>query len=393
MITRPVQVLSAVLAGFILLLIACEKPKSHELSVLSGKNKPIPILYFYSADCGICEKIKDNVFPWVESTYGVKLDIYYLNIDKNTNIRKLLYIEKKLGYKSTSFPVVFVGTNEAAGEDAIMMRMPDMMNAVLSNPESIDRALLIYKAFTPDASGNNAVRERLGIISVIGAGLLDGINPCAFSTLIFLIAFLAFLEFDRRRILITGVFYTLGVFLAYLGVGIGAFETLKALSVFKVIALIIKYASIGLLALVFVLSLVDLIRYMITKKSDFILHMPDAIKRKIHENIHSKLKSGNLFIAAFILGVVIAFFELACTGQVYLPTILYIINVPDLRLQGLALLVLYNICFIVPLVAVFVAAYAGMSSKLMESVFKKNLLLIKILLTLIFGFLLWYVVK
>jgi cytochrome c biogenesis protein CcdA len=55
----------------------------------------------------------------------------------------------------------------------------------------------------------------------------------------------------------------------------------------------------------------------------------------------------------FITGVVISIIELACTGQVYLPTILFVLGVPELRLQAGVYLVLYNLMFVLPLVVVF----------------------------------------
>jgi len=66
---------------------------------------------------------------------------------------------------------------------------------------------------------------------------------------------------------------------------------------------------------------------------------------------------------ALVTGAVISLIELACTGQVYLPTIIFVLGVPALRVRGLLYLLLYNVLFIVPLIIVFLLAYWGTTSE------------------------------
>lgn len=66
---------------------------------------------------------------------------------------------------------------------------------------------------------------------------------------------------------------------------------------------------------------------------------------------------------AFVTGVVVSLIELACTGQVYLPTIVFVLGAPQMRSRALAYLLLYNVLFVLPLVIVFVLAYWGTTSE------------------------------
>ena len=75
----------------------------------------------------------------------------------------------------------------------------------------------------------------LDIWTVIGAGLLDGVNPCAFATMIFLISYLSVRKRQGRELLATGVAFTTGVFLAYFGVGLGLLRFLTALPILTTI--------------------------------------------------------------------------------------------------------------------------------------------------------------
>jgi cytochrome c biogenesis protein CcdA len=102
----------------------------------------------------------------------------------------------------------------------------------------------------------NTIVERfrsMGIWTVIGAGLLDGINPCAFATMIFLISYLSLRKRRGHELLLAGAAFTLGVFVTYLGVGLGFLRFLSGLSilhqigrwVYGVTALLCLFLAVG----------------------------------------------------------------------------------------------------------------------------------------------------
>jgi len=68
-------------------------------------------------------------------------------------------------------------------------------------------------------------------------------------------------------------------------------------------------------------------------------------------------------LASLVLGFGVSLVELACTGQVYLPTIIFVLGIPAWRTQASLALVIYNVMFIVPLVGVFLLVYYGTTSQ------------------------------
>jgi cytochrome c biogenesis protein CcdA len=74
--------------------------------------------------------------------------------------------------------------------------------------------------------------------------------------------------------------------------------------------------------------------------------------------------------------------ELACTGQVYLPTIQYMLR--SGRSGAAWPLFLYNCAFIVPLVIVFLLAFTGMRSETLVEWQKENITIVKVLTGLLF---------
>jgi len=87
---------------------------------------------------------------------------------------------------------------------------------------------------------------------------------------------------------------------------------------------------------------------------------------------------------AAVTGFIVSLLELACTGQVYLPTIMFISTIPDLKVNALFYLLFYNLMFILPLVLVFSFTYWGTTSAQWAELTQKNFGNIKMAMTLIF---------
>ena len=83
--------------------------------------------------------------------------------------------------------------------------------------------------------------------------------------------------------------------------------------------------------------------------------------------------------------MVISLLELACTGQVYLPTIIFVSSIPELRVRAIGYLVLYNVLFILPLVVVFVLAYYGTTSKDLTRFLQRNAATVKLGMVILFA--------
>ena len=65
------------------------------------------------------------------------------------------------------------------------------------------------------------------LFAVIGGGMIDGINPCMFTVIIFFTAYLSYLKKAKKEIVIAGMLFTVAVFLTYYAVGLGLLGVLK----------------------------------------------------------------------------------------------------------------------------------------------------------------------
>lgn len=197
---------------------------------------------------------------------------------------------------------------------------------------------------------------------IIGAALLDSINPCVFGVLIFLIAFMTKMFKNPHKMLLGGLLYTGVVYVTYLLLGIGF---LKLTVSFGFSAAIYWIAAI-IAILAGVLEIKDFFWY----GKWFSLKMIPGADQRIRlytqkiEQLHHK-DGWFAYIAAALLGIFVVLVELPCTGAPYLA-ILAILGAGNYA-QGLSLLLLYNFIFILPLFVIIGVAYFGKSSKVLEA--------------------------
>lgn len=108
------------------------------------------------------------------------------------------------------------------------------------------------------------------------------------------------------------------------------------------------------------------------------LKLPARLRRWINRVIREGAGLRAFVPVAFATGAVISVIELACTGQVYLPTILFVLGVPGLRARAALYLMLYNLMFVLPLVVVFLLAYFGTTSQQLAKFINRQAATIKL---------------
>ena len=237
--------------------------------------------------------------------------------------------------------------------------------------------------------------ESFSIGTIALAGFLDGINPCAFTVLVFFISFVTFVGYSRKQTVVLGLTFLLAVFFTYVLIGLGIFKFIQQLESFKLFSKIITF-SIG--ALAFGLAFFNLYDYYIIKKTNdphkTKLKLPGFIRKNIDNAIknHVERPEGTvenikllaLLPPVFFCGFLVSLFESVCTGQVYVPTIAYILKIPYLKNKSLLYLIFYNIVFVIPLLIVLILAVTGFSSEHFSKWVKNHIGKVKILTAILF---------
>ena len=189
---------------------------------------------------------------------------------------------------------------------------------------------------------------------IIGAALIDGINPCAFGVLIFLLAYLSKVA-HKSHMLLNGLIYIFFVFLTYLVAGLILLPIIRAMAGFSVIS---YYVLAGIIAFAGVLEVKDFFWY---GKGWTLAIMPGETER-----IKSYVaKVGDSPWTAAGLGIFVALVELPCTGAVYLA-VLALMSMSGFTMSNMTFLVLYNFIFVLPLLIILVFVVKGIHWKKFE---------------------------
>ena len=340
---------------------------------------PIYAAYFFQTGCDSCSRVEADL-AYLRTKYP-QLIVEKFNVYDSASLG--LWLTDRAGREDFHSPSLFIGSEAWIGEGEIT---PDSIEAALQCYAQ-EGSPKVWEAFNEEQGSSNIINQfrNMSWLTVILAGLVDGLNPCAFATLIFFISYLTISGRKDREVIIVGISFTLGVFIAYLVIGLGFYKVLDLLGNILNIVSRWVYGLTALLCIALaVFSFKDVAKARKGKLKDMSLNLPEGLRKRINAVIRKGRGTNRYVISAFITGLVISLLELACTGQVYLPTIIFVSSMPELRLRAIFYLIIYNLLFILPLVIVFVLAYFGTTSKELTRFLQKRAAAVKIGLGILF---------
>jgi cytochrome c biogenesis protein CcdA len=338
----------------------------------------IPVTYYYTPGCRSCEEFLSVEIPRIEKELSVKIALSKKDVLDPAAYEELSRFADAVGSTVKAIPALRVGNTLLQGDTVIRANLRGSLMALAQKNG--------HEAGGPSTTGSAGIfplTSRLSIVPVFLAGLVDGINPCAFTTLIFLLASLALAGRGRREVLVIGAVFSFAVFLTYFLVGLGFFAALRAASAVAIVSIILRWVLVAVLVVFAGLSVYDYILIRKGRATDMLLQLPNALKKRIHASIRTRARTAALVGSSLVLGFLVSIFEFACTGQVYLPTLAYLARVQK-GLNAIGLLLLYNLIFIAPLLVVFGMTYAGVGSARITKVFQKHMGAVKLALAAVF---------
>jgi cytochrome c biogenesis protein CcdA len=181
---------------------------------------------------------------------------------------------------------------------------------------------------------------------VLGSGFADGFNPCAFALLVLFATYTLTLvnavtadgsptPSARRTLLGAGSLYVGAVFITYFLIGLGLFSFLSWLGEDHLVARVA--AVVALLMAVWMLKDVFLPGWGPSM----------AAPSGTHGAMNKVMQRGGL-AGMLLAGVLVGICTVPCSGAIYL-SIITVLHASGGGPVGLALLALYNVAFIVPL--------------------------------------------
>lgn len=342
------------------------------LSGLPAEQKnPDEIVYFYT-HCPKCREIETRILPRIPKTHK----IIWAYAGNPKVMEELL----ALGNGKTIFPPALYWNGRLYNSGESLNRFLWDLNtpSPSQNPETGRGKKSPENLLNSTAMKNSAV---------FCAGLLDGINPCAFTVFLFFLSFLSVSGASPFFRNLAGLAFIASIFCTYFLTGLSGFCFLaEALSPGM---LSIFYDGVLILTVfLFFLSVPDLLNLK-NKPSSFLLRMPEAWTQKTHALIrHFMPRSRFTFFIltgiSVFLGALLGLMELFCTGQIYLPVLKIILREEGGTewLKAAYSLLIYNAAFILPLLLLLGFFHFMEKQKVVKAAGKLHLLF-RILLPLL----------
>lgn len=362
-------------------------------------HQPLKLRVFYSPGCHACIKLKEDFLPGIEKKYKDLIKIEYFNTREKENYQLLHSVAK--GPKRGSVPAILIGEEALVGRREIQRELAGLIDSYLAKERRW------FELAFPKIIDIKNCFSSMGFRTILWAGFIDGLNPCAFGVIIFFVSLLTLGGYKKEACIYIGISYIAAVYITYLLIGIGLFKFLYLLENFHLLMKIFYFLLAALCFFLAFLSLSDYFRLTWGNSANGGLRLPAALNNLISRFSACSLSAHNLIrkhfqardaelnifgkirlvIAALFIGFCVSVLECACTGQVYLPTISLCLKMPSLRGRAFLFLVLYNLMFIIPLLLVFILALRGMSSQRFSAFVQSHTRVIRLLLAGLFIFL------
>ena len=366
-------------------------------------------IYFKETTCLVCAEFQGTVNGTYDENLdyvkkledqGVTVIIYdimanpvvpeYGYTDNEGNAVEVTAIDVFAAFNTTynrsdkTVPVIFVGDTYFDGLETLQAAIDNGTIFDLSDDPLLEVDVqqgLAYSQLT----------GFIGFLLVLGAGLLDGFNPCAIALLLLFISLLGFTE-DKRVLILVSVVYIFALFVSYFLIGTFFLGVLERFSTqIAIIGTIVNWFVLFLCLFLFLFNLYDYIQARKEEYGKIKNQLPKWLQKynkkivKLFTGAMSTENKTSLFTVlgiTFILGITLSVTELVCTGQIYFG-ILFGIHSMETGYAYLLLLA-YNLMFVMQLIVIAVTAIKLKSIVSISNWVREHMALIKFLNAILF---------
>jgi cytochrome c biogenesis protein CcdA/thiol-disulfide isomerase/thioredoxin len=371
-------------------------------SKVSEKTFSVDLAYFYQKGCPKCDRAS-YLLKYIMRKYP-HLNIKQIDLNTADGKRLNETLSNRLHLSSEKrliAPSIFIGNDYLSTEEVTESKVEVLIQKYESTAPSPARRTGSPAgglSLTPDEiqKADASIIERFqsfGILAILLAGLIEGLNPCALATLVFFISYLTMVGRTRKEIFWVGMGFTGAGFVTHLLLGLGILGFVQHLSFLPLFSRIVYLITFVFSIFLGIFSLYDYVQLKRGRPSRMTLQVPDSLKKRIHRIIRTRGgeleankegKSTRFLLSAMVIGFIVTLLQSTCTSQVYLPTILFVTNIPSLRDSAIFYLILYNIVYILPLVAIFGIVYWGTTSEQLSFFLQRRTSTIKLFTALFF---------
>lgn len=302
---------------------------------------------FYADWCPHCKNVDEFL---KEKGFFEKYDIQKLNFDDKANKALLGKIfEAKNEKGGAGIPALVIDDKLIVGDQPIISNFEKTIEASNGTAQDfiakVKKENVSEKKVSDEVENSSAMRSGSGvpIWILLGAAFADAANPCALAVLILLLATVSASK-GKNRALLSGLMFSLAIFISYLAMGMGIYKAIGAFSISKYLSL-----GVGVLAIVIALAnFKDVFWY----GKFFIMEVPLSWRPKMQEIIRSATSP----LSAFGIGFLVSLFLVPCASGPYVVILGMLAQKVDMT-KSFTLLILYNFVFVLPMILITLGMY------------------------------------
>ena len=247
---------------------------------------------------------------------------------------------------------------------------------------------------TVDVEAGQAYESKktfIGFLGVLGAGLLDGFNPCAIALLLMFISLIGFTE-DKKLLLIVSITYISTMFITYFLIGVGALSALQLIVTGSGLDKIMSWIVFVIVLLFFILNVYD---FFVTRKQEYgkvksqlpkwIQRMNKRILKTFTVSLNEKGEKGKMVPVILLtasLGIIMTFTEFICSGVIYYGVIDGIKYFKEF--YAYFLIFVFNVMFVTPMIVIAFLAVKSKSIMSISNWIREHMSIIKLLNSIVF---------
>lgn len=323
-----------------------------EHSIVTISTNRIVAVYFYSSTCDTCQRTEEFLKKLKEKY--TNLIVIEHNIYSTENYDLLMEYGKqyKLPEEKQGFtPSVFISDQVIIGAE-----IEHKLETVVEEYKTMSPTLILKAGDTATKLESKSVI--LHLLSALGLGFVNGLSPCSLSLFLFLITLLVA---AKDKMLRCGLSFLAGKVCMFFLLGTVFYQLMSRINM----SAFSKWMKIFMIAFTLCFALLNLLDFFSAKAEHY---------EKMHLQLPKKLKQWNqklmrwgekfasskwCIVVMAGIGMAVSTGEFLCTGQIYLSSIVVLVQKNTAGYLPLLLLFVYSLAFVIPLLILMLVLFFG----------------------------------
>lgn len=359
------------------------------------------VIYFYSPTCLVCSNLEEEGYIDLIEAQGILIHKIDISGEIDFTIpSNVIYDTDERDPSGADLLESFGNFYSIPVSDRTtpLMIVGDTFYSESEIKEAITSGEFFEEAkddfLTVDVEAGQAYESKktfIGFLGVLGAGLLDGFNPCAIALLLMFISLVGFTE-DKKLLLIVSITYILTMFITYFLIGVGALSALQSIVTGSGLDQVMSWIVFVIVLLFFILNVYD---FFVTRNQEYgkvksqlpkwIQRMNKRILKTFTVSLNEQGEKGKIvpvILLTAALGIIMTFTEFICSGVIYYGVIDGIKYFKEF--YAYFLIFMFNVMFVTPMIVIAFLAVKSKSIMSISNWIREHMSIIKLLNSIVF---------